>query len=33
LRYGYDFYAEPSSGTLNNFTAQSIFCTVTYRMP
>lgn len=33
LQYGYDFYAEPSSGTVNNFSARSIFGTLTCKLP
>ncbi|MGA2244976.1 MAG: c-type cytochrome domain-containing protein [Verrucomicrobiota bacterium] len=33
LRYEFSQYAEPSSGTVNNFTAHGIFATLSYRWP
>jgi hypothetical protein len=33
VQYGYDSYHEPSSGTANNFRAQSVFGTISWRLP
>ena len=33
LQYGYDSYAEPGSGSVNNFIAHSVFGTITCRWP
>ena len=33
LRYGFYYYDEPTSGNYNNYTAHSIFATLTVRMP
>jgi hypothetical protein len=33
VQYGYDTYEEPSSGAANNFRAQSVFGTISWRLP
>ena len=33
LRYEFSQYQEPSSGSANNFRAQAIFATVTFKLP
>jgi hypothetical protein len=33
LQYGYDRYAEPTSGGANNYSANSIFAILTFKGP
>jgi hypothetical protein len=33
LQYGFYYYSEPSSGGADNYSANAIFATVTWRLP